>query len=281
MLFRVRSYDPIFQRCDLDNFSQSQAGTKFAVPIGQLHGGVGLRNQKDYSAWGAASAQVEGVTIDGPRWGVALPIQVGDIAQVELIDGEDTIVCFFRQRGEAGPAVVALGLADSLYRQSIPPEDLLAADRFDVLLPTGAWARANAAGGWTIATAPVDNPRAFAVLFPNGSVRVWGRTNSPDDYNLRLDMNPDGELFTLQTLSGNSVTATISIEANTGRISIVNEADVVLRSPQDFKIEVGGKVEIDCGQESTINSRAIAVIGARDNDGEANGPDVLVTSGQF
>jgi len=33
--------------------------------------------------------------------------------------------------------------------------------------------------------------------------------------------------------------------------------------------------------ESTINSKAIAVIGAMDNDSESNGPDALVTSGQL
>ena len=33
--------------------------------------------------------------------------------------------------------------------------------------------------------------------------------------------------------------------------------------------------------ESTINSKAIAVIGAMDNDSETNGPDALVTSGQL
>lgn len=41
------------------------------------------------------------------------------------------------------------------------------------------------------------------------------------------------------------------------------------------------RIEIVNATESTINSKPIAVIGARDNDTESNGPDVLVTSGQL
>lgn len=41
------------------------------------------------------------------------------------------------------------------------------------------------------------------------------------------------------------------------------------------------KVVIECTEESTINNKAIAVIGAMDNDSESNGPDALVTSGQL
>ena len=41
------------------------------------------------------------------------------------------------------------------------------------------------------------------------------------------------------------------------------------------------RVDITCTQESTINAKAIAVIGAMDNDTESNGPDALVSSGQL
>jgi phage baseplate assembly protein V len=41
------------------------------------------------------------------------------------------------------------------------------------------------------------------------------------------------------------------------------------------------KVEIVCSEESTINGKAIAVIGAGDNDSEANGSDQIVSSGQL
>lgn len=52
------------------------------------------------------------------------------------------------------------------------------------------------------------------------------------------------------------------------------------RSTGVLKIEVT-KIEITCTEESLINSKAIAVIGAMDNDSESNGPDALVTSGQL
>ena len=41
------------------------------------------------------------------------------------------------------------------------------------------------------------------------------------------------------------------------------------------------KVEIVTSEESTLQGKAIAVIGAVDSDGESDGPDSLVTSGQF
>lgn len=46
-------------------------------------------------------------------------------------------------------------------------------------------------------------------------------------------------------------------------------------------ITVNQGMHIDNAQESTINNKAIAVIGAMDNDSESNGPDVLVSSGQI
>ncbi len=52
--------------------------------------------------------------------------------------------------------------------------------------------------------------------------------------------------------------------------------------------ETTGVLQINCqrieilGQsESTINGKAIAVIGAMDNDTESNGPDAIVSSGQL
>jgi phage baseplate assembly protein V len=41
------------------------------------------------------------------------------------------------------------------------------------------------------------------------------------------------------------------------------------------------KVEIICSEESTINGKAIAVIGAGDDDSEGNGADKIVSSGQL
>ncbi len=41
------------------------------------------------------------------------------------------------------------------------------------------------------------------------------------------------------------------------------------------------KIVIEGTEESTINNKAIAVIGAMDNDSESNGADALVTSGQL
>ncbi|MDX2215528.1 MAG: hypothetical protein SFY66_19850 [Oculatellaceae cyanobacterium bins.114] len=41
------------------------------------------------------------------------------------------------------------------------------------------------------------------------------------------------------------------------------------------------RIDITNPTESTINGKAIAVVGAVDSDGESDGPDTLVTSGQL
>ena len=59
----------------------------------------------------------------------------------------------------------------------------------------------------------------------------------------------------------------------TGRIEIQLDEDLTIIAPQG--------VHITNEVESSINSKAIAVIGATDNDSESNGPDQLVSSGQL
>lgn len=41
------------------------------------------------------------------------------------------------------------------------------------------------------------------------------------------------------------------------------------------------RIEIVGAEESTINGKAIVVVGGMDNDTESNGPDTIVESGQF
>jgi len=47
-----------------------------------------------------------------------------------------------------------------------------------------------------------------------------------------------------------------------------------------IEITVTGGLHITNEAESTINGKAIVVIGGRDDDTESNGPDTMVTSGQ-
>ncbi|MGA1023706.1 MAG: phage baseplate assembly protein V [Aquiluna sp.] len=56
---------------------------------------------------------------------------------------------------------------------------------------------------------------------------------------------------------------------------------LTLTATNQIVIDAANGVHITNSSESTINGKAIAVIGAVDNDTESNGPDSLVTSGQL
>lgn len=57
--------------------------------------------------------------------------------------------------------------------------------------------------------------------------------------------------------------------------------ELTIKIKGKIKIECDENIEIICGSESTINSKAIMVIGGKDNDSELNGPDTMTQSGQL
>jgi len=164
--YRVLSYNPTLQTCVLAPASQTQSGILYDVPIA-LWGGtwadqkrlpLQLTQPVDPGQWGTAA--------DGPRWGIALPIQQGDMVKVEYPDGNTRtpLITGFAKGviGSQGPAVVAAEQGESTQ------------DRLDLLLPSGAWARCLGDGTWILSTGPAGSPAAQITLGADGTITLDG-----------------------------------------------------------------------------------------------------------
>lgn len=161
--YRVLTYDPIAQTCVLAPASQCQSGIIYDVPI--LAWGGNWQDQKrvplqltqpvDPGAWGSSD--------QGPRWGVTFPVQQGDLAKVEYLDGAAVVTGFAKGiLGSQGPAIAAEEQGESID------------NRFDLLLPSGAWARSLGDGSWVLSTGPVGNPAAQITLAADGTITLDG-----------------------------------------------------------------------------------------------------------
>lgn len=161
--FTVVAYNPILNVCDLKPAAGSQRGFLSDVPIACWGGSweqqkrqtPALPSVVDPGAWGAAAR--------GPRWGVAYPVQLGDLAKVEYLGGSynsPIITEFGGNPVEAGPAFVGAQLGESPF------------NRYDLLLPSGAWLKSLGDGSWLIATGPVGSPAASIRLGADGSVTI-------------------------------------------------------------------------------------------------------------
>lgn len=181
--FLVLAYDPLFQTCDLQPIGVRQQGTAAKVPIAVGRHGSWEKQQQ----W--ASVISTQVSIDqwgnaprGPRWGETFPIQPGDVALVGYVDGlasERVIVGFQRGQGDYGPPWVANQVLSSAndYTRETPEADDLTDDRYDLLLPSGAWLRGLNDGSWVIASAPVDRAKVFLSMNANGSFKLKARND--------------------------------------------------------------------------------------------------------
>lgn len=164
--FSVVRYDPIKETCTLAPASQSQAGLLYDVPIawwggswqGQKRSPLKLTKEVSPAAWGASE--------QGPRWGLSLPVQQGDLAKVEWPEGNQSapfITAFLRGvPGTVGPAFIGSEQGESPH------------GRFDLLLPSGAWARSLNDGSWVLSTGPVGGPAASIRLGANGTITLDG-----------------------------------------------------------------------------------------------------------
>ncbi len=164
--FSVLTYNPLEQTCTVAPSSQSQSGLLYDVPIacwggswqGQKRSPLKLTETVEPGAWGASDA--------GPRWGLALPVQQGDLALVEQGDHNQSAPCIVGFApgvpGTLGPAAVGVEQGESLY------------GRFDLLLPSGAWARSLRDGSWVISTGPVGGPAASIRLGSDGTITLNG-----------------------------------------------------------------------------------------------------------
>ena len=155
-LYQIISYNPLLNICDVAPASQGAAGILRAVPLGCFWGGSRadqvrhsppLPKTVDSAQWGRATG--------GPRWGVTFPVQPGDYCQVGFLGGDRSSAIIVGLlpgwRGGYGPAYVGQRFGES------------PTDRFDILLPSGGWARCLADGSWVFQAAPAGQGAAIRV----------------------------------------------------------------------------------------------------------------------
>jgi hypothetical protein len=175
-LYTVLKYYPEWETCDLISASPNARGALQQVPIAVGHGGSwenqqrhepAVENKADPGKWGNCDR--------GPRWGESFPVQEGDLAEVRFVGANQSvplITKFLHWRGNYGPAFVAKNLKSR--PDGLPSSDKEIDNRYDLLLPSGAWLRSTGDGGWIIATPPVDNPKAFIALHADGTIHISG-----------------------------------------------------------------------------------------------------------
>lgn len=192
--YTVSRYYPEFGTCDLIPATINQRGELSAVPIKVPFGGSweasSVHQPQVYSGngdgWGNASR--------GPRWGMNFPVQPGDLALVEYegAAASDPVIVGFRfTRGNYTVAWTANQVLSkgNDYTENTAVDDDLVSDRFDLLLPSGAWLRSTQAGSWVMATAPVDRPNAFFTLHADGKIKAKARAGG--DYTVHLEFDPE------------------------------------------------------------------------------------------
>jgi hypothetical protein len=163
---RVLAYDPLMETCTLAPASGSQAGLLRDVPIalwggsdyGQQRSAARLTQPVDAGQWGS--------TEGGPRWGVSFPVQQNDLAQVSHVDGDQSrpVITAFLRGTVGSPAIAPVGVEQGES----------AKDRFDLLLPSGAWCRSLEDGSWVVATGPVGAAAASIRIGADGTITLTG-----------------------------------------------------------------------------------------------------------
>lgn len=190
-LYTVLKYYPETETCDLYPANQNGRGALSRVAIAVGHGGAWenqqrhnppLENRSDPSQFGNVER--------GPRWGQSFPVQEGDIAEVHWLGMDQSVPIiknFLHHRGVLGPAWVASKIGDR--PDGLPESDKEPDNRYDLLLPSGAWLRSTKDGSWTIATPPVDAPKAFIVLHANGDINIHAEGTVTINA-AKIDLNP-------------------------------------------------------------------------------------------
>lgn len=146
-LYQVISYNPLLGVCDVAPASQNASGILRAVPLACSWGGARAAQVRHNPPMEPTVSPGEwGNSPGGPRWGVAFPIQPGDY-------------CLVGSLGGASGAMAIVGLVPGWRSSPTPAQVGQAAgepvgDRFDILLPSGAWARALGDGSWVLQASP-------------------------------------------------------------------------------------------------------------------------------
>jgi hypothetical protein len=164
--YSVLTYNPINETCTLAPASQQQAGILYDVPIAWWGGNWAAQKRTPLKLTEGVEPGAWGSSEQGPRWGLALPVQQGDLAKVEHMDDDQSspfITAFLNGiPGTHAPAFVGAEQGES-------PQG-----RFDLLLPSGAWARALGDGSWVLSTGPVGGPAAELRLGADGTITLSG-----------------------------------------------------------------------------------------------------------
>lgn len=246
----VTFFDPLRATCDLRPEDSTRGGFLYQVPIVSDFGGSEDTAKNVFPEWEAPEiwgeyeyeSDPEGI-YNTPRWGVQYPIQPGDIAIVQWENGDPLIIGFTRLTADVTPAVVALGF-DNFYSENTPTS--VERDRYDLLLPTGAWQTSHFDGSWTTATPPVHNARNFISQFADGRLRVWARTETEDDYELRMDFDPNEGKIVVETIPEGNSTIKFTLDARSG--------DVTLTHTGKLNVETGKEANLTAGGDMTLTA---------------------------
>jgi hypothetical protein len=164
--YSVLAYNPINETCTVAPASQSQSGILYDVAIAIWGGSWQAQKRSPLKFTETADPGAWGDSAQGPRWGLSLPVSQGDLALVEQAEGDQSapfITAFLPGvPGTLGAAFVGGEQGESPY------------GRFDLLLPSGAWARSLGDGSWVISTGPVGGPAASMVLGADGTITLNG-----------------------------------------------------------------------------------------------------------
>lgn len=247
--YSVLYYDPLRSLCDLRSENSSVSGNLYEIPVLIPFGGSEETAQDTFPewfaplGWGQFSTETEEGIYNTPRWGVSYPIQPGDFALVEWLGSpaEPFVTAFSRLTADIAPAIVALGF-DNFYAESTPTS--VESDRYDLLLPTGAWLTSHQDGSWTIATPPVHNARNFFSQFADGRVRLWARSESEDDYLLRLDFDPTSGQITVETIPENSSTIKFTLDARSGNVTLNHSGNLNVETGGNTNLTAGGDMQL-------------------------------------
>ncbi|MCD8487898.1 MAG: hypothetical protein LRZ84_14470 [Desertifilum sp.] len=246
-LYTVISYDPKWQTCDLQASSTNQRGSLKQVPIVQYFGGSWESQAFHKPELPKTDTARFGNCTRGARWGISLPIQPGDKAIVNFLgesQADPVIVGFLRNTGDAGIPWAANQLIagnNNPYTGALPEDAHWEGDRFDVLLPTGAWVRSTGSGSWTISTPPAHLAKSFISLDAAGKITL--RARNEETYNIRLEFDPNKP-------EGKIVVDDSWIE--------FKEGNITLRA-KDFKI-FAQDMTIDLDKQDSTGSTALKTL---------------------
>jgi hypothetical protein len=259
--YTIKSYDPVFQVCDLYPAGSHQRGILKDVPIMQQTASTWetqVNHDPELDPDQILDPEQWGQTCRGPRAGTSTPVKPGDLALVQFLgesQSDPVIIGFLRWKGDYGIPWVAnqtIGRRDDKYKQRLPQDDATFKDRYDFLHPSGSWVRYTRDGSITLSTAPADNARAFFTLTREGRIKIQARDEKKNNYLVRLEFTPNKE--------GNGEgRIAIGPEDDAANIWFTPHGDVHIRSRMDRRVSLladgagtQAGLELDAGKGNVL-----------------------------